>query len=107
MFHANPLFITEGFFDCLILQQNGFETISPGTVSFSNRELQILCSILPKQTQVYLCNDNELNRAGEKGAVAMAIHLAKNGYNVRIANIPLKESHIDARRKLEELNRGS
>lgn len=100
---AKSVVVTEGVADCISLSQNGFAAISPVTVRFSRHDQENVLKVLRKGQTVFVANDNDTNAAGEQGALAMAQHLARNGFTVKLIEIPLLEKHHAARRQLAAL----
>lgn len=100
---AKSVVITEGIADCISLDQHGIAAISPVTVRFSRHDQEIVLKVLRKGQTIFIANDNDANHAGEQGALAMARHLARNGFTVKLIEIPLLEKHQHARRQLAAL----
>jgi len=100
---AKAVVITEGIADCISLAQHGFAAISPVTVRFSKHDQDNVLKVLRKGQAIYIANDSDTNDAGEKGALAMAHHLARHGFGVKLIEIPLLEKHKHARRQLAAL----
>lgn len=82
------LFVTEGVADCLAALQVGLPAISPCTTSFSSATHERLLRLCAKARMVYLVNDSEESKAGEKGALATAEFLETNGVNARLVELP-------------------
>ena len=85
------LIITEGIGDCLVLMDNGYNAISPVTVSFKNEMLEPVASRLKRVRQVYIANDNEISKAGEAGAMRMYDFFLSKGIDAKIIEMPLEE----------------
>lgn len=79
--------ITEGVADCIAALQARFSCISPVTVSFSNRDFPRMARLVKRAEKVYICNDNEDNHAGEKGALKTAEYLERLGTPVGIVTL--------------------
>lgn len=100
---ADRVVITEGVTDCIAINQIGISSVSPCTTQFKKSDHELLKAILNKRQEVFISNDNEHSCAGDNGAHATANFLAKEGYSIKLINIPLTEQHLEARRKLELL----
>lgn len=76
----NMIIITEGIIDSLLLEQMGFPVISPITINITKFDIEMITSRIINVKNVYIINDNEKNKQGEKGALATAraILLAMN-----------------------------
>ncbi len=80
--------ITEGVADCIVMLQAGFPCISPVTVKFREKDYPKLISLTKGLKRVYICNDNEANEAGLKGALSTAEVLEKEGIETRLIKLP-------------------
>jgi DNA primase catalytic core len=80
--------ITEGVTDCIVMLQAGFPCISPVTVQFREKDHPKLISITKRLKRVYICNDNETNQAGLKGALNTAEALEREGIEARLIKLP-------------------
>ncbi|HEY3361482.1 MAG TPA: CHC2 zinc finger domain-containing protein [Methanosarcina sp.] len=83
--------ITEGVADCIAMLQAGFPCISPVTVQFRKKDHPKLISLTKGLQRVYICNDNEANQAGLKGALSTAEALESEGIETRIIELPKPE----------------
>jgi len=83
--------ITEGVADCISMLQAGVPCISPVTVQFREKDNPKLISLTKGLTRVYICNDNEGNKAGLKGALSTAEALEKEGIETRLIILPKPE----------------
>jgi len=83
--------ITEGVADCISMLQAGFPCISPVTVQFREKDNQKLISLANGLNRVYICNDNEANNAGIKGALSTAEALESAGIETRLIELPKPE----------------
>lgn len=83
--------ITEGIADSIVLLQNGYPVISPVTVQFSDKDNEKLVHAVKRLEKVYICNDNEESKAGEKGAIITGRLLKREGVNVFIVTLPREE----------------
>jgi len=83
--------ITEGVADCISMLQAGFPCISPVTVQFREKDNQKLISLANGLNRVYICNDNEANNAGLKGALSTAEALESAGIETRLIELPKPE----------------
>ena len=86
--------ITEGVADCIVMLQAGFPCISPVTVQFSGKDHQKLLSLTKGLKRVFICNDNESNESGLKGALSTAKALENEKIEARIIILP-KPPDID------------
>lgn len=87
-YKAKEILITEGVTDCIAAKQAGIPCISPVTTSFRDRDLPKLLELTKRCESVYICNDVEENKSGEKGAVKTALKLEEAGRNVYIVTLP-------------------
>lgn len=85
---ADYCIITEGVADCIAMLQAGFPCISPVTVQFREKDNQKLISLAKGLSRVYICNDNEANKAGLKGALNTAAALEEAGIETRLITLP-------------------
>jgi DNA primase catalytic core len=85
------LLVAEGIADALAALQAGIPCISPVTVSFGEADWPRLVTLTKSVQRTVIVNDNEENRAGEKGALKTAAHLFKNQRNARIGTLPRPE----------------
>lgn len=86
------LVISEGVTDCISAMQAGFATISPVTTRFPAHSAKRCAELASRFARTVVCNDNEENQSGEKGAIATAQMLFENGLpTVAIAQLPLPE----------------
>ena len=83
--------ITEGVADCIATLQAGFPCISPVTVQFREQDHPKLISLTRGLKRVYICNDNETNQAGLKGALSTAEALENAGIETRLIILPRPE----------------
>ncbi|MDM7918343.1 MAG: toprim domain-containing protein, partial [Methanosarcina sp.] len=83
--------ITEGVADCISMLQAGFPCISPVTVQFREKDNPKLISLTKGLNKVYICNDNEGNKAGLKGALSTAEALESAGIEARLIILPKPE----------------
>jgi len=88
---ADELLITEGVTDCISALQSGVRCISPVTVRFRKKDHPKLLALTARAKRVIICNDSEVNGAGEAGAVETAQALHAAGRDVRVATIPRPE----------------
>jgi DNA primase catalytic core len=88
---ADSCIITEGVTDCIMAMQNEIPCISPVTVQFRDRDHDKLYGLVADMKKVFICNDNEKNEAGQKGALKTAQFLQGKGIDVRLVNLPLPE----------------
>jgi len=107
LWSAEEVIITEGVTDCYTALQNGFACISPATVGFRQDDHNKLLKLTKNIKTVYICNDNESSKAGEKGAIKTAEFLESNNVNVEIINLPLPvgKSKIDLAEYLRDYGR--
>ena len=83
--------ITEGIFDALLAKQAGFGVISPVTTKFARRDILELCKLSKHWDTVYIINDSEISKEGEKGAIQTAEAIFKDGGDARLVILPLPE----------------
>ncbi|RXA21712.1 hypothetical protein EQO05_00180 [Methanosarcina sp. MSH10X1] len=83
--------ITEGVTDCIVMLQAGFPCISPVTVQFREKDHTKLISLTRELKCVYICNDNEENEAGIKGALKTAEALERARIETRLIILPKPE----------------
>lgn len=83
--------ITEGVADCIAMLQADFPCISPVTVQFREKDHPKLLSLTKGLKRVYVCNDNEVNHAGLKGALSTAEALESAGIEARLIELPKPE----------------
>ena len=88
---AEYCIITEGVADCIVMLQAGFPCISPVTVQFREKDHPKLINLTKRLKRVYICNDNETNKAGLKGALNTAEGLEGAGIEVRLIELPKPE----------------
>ena len=81
--------ITEGIVDALLAKQAGFGVISPVTTKFANKDIEQLCKLSKHWNVVYIINDSEVSKEGEKGALQTAEAIFKNGGFSRLVTLPL------------------
>jgi DNA primase len=91
---ADDCIITEGVADCVVMLQAGFPCISPVTVLFRDEDYKKLQSLTKGFKRVYVCNDNESNGAGLKGALSTAEALENEQIEARLIILP-KPPDID------------
>lgn len=85
---GEPLIITEGITDALIVLQSGYSCISPVTTGFKETKVQEMVEHCRKASAVYIINDNENSGAGLKGAVKTALSLHSAGIVNYIGELP-------------------
>ncbi len=83
------ILITEGVTDAIKACEAGVSAISPVTIAFINKHLDLIAHMLLGK-DVVICNDNEENGAGEKGMRHMEEQLKKRGVDVRCMTLPRK-----------------
>lgn len=91
---AKNCIITEGVTDCIMAIQNGFPCISPVTVQFRKADYDKIYDLIKHLETVYICNDNEVSGAGNKGATATTEYLISRGIDVCIIQLP-KTNELD------------
>ena len=89
---AADCIITEGVADCVVLLQAGFPCISPVTVQFRDKDHHKLLNLTKGLKRVFICNDNELNAAGLKGALSTAEALENEKIEARLITLPKPDS---------------
>lgn len=83
--------ITEGIVDALHAKQAGFGVISPVTTKFAKADIEELCRLAKRWKTVYVINDNEVSKEGEKGALQTAEAIFKDSGDARLVTLPLPE----------------
>ena len=83
--------ITEGIADAMKAEQHGIPVVSPVTVRLKRADFERHIELFKKKRRIYIINDNEENRSGERGAMDIADMLEAAGCSVRIAIIPRPE----------------
>jgi len=83
--------ITEGVADCIAMSQAGFPCISPVTVTFREADIPKLIKLTKELKRVYICNDNEENKTGLKGALSTAEEIEGVGIEARLIELPKPE----------------
>ncbi len=83
--------VTEGVADCVVMLQNGLPCVSPVTVQFREKDHPKLLSLMKGLNRVYICNDNEANQTGLKGALNTAEALESAGIETRLIILPKPE----------------
>lgn len=83
--------ITEGVADCIVMLQAGIPCISPVTVQFRDKDHLKLISLTKGLKRVYICNDNESNQAGLKGALNTAEVLERAEIETRLIELQKPE----------------
>jgi hypothetical protein len=86
--HGKTLLVTEGIADALAAYQAGIPCLSPVTVSFREADWPRLSRLCRQAAKVVIINDNEESEAGERGAVKTARHLAIQGIDARVGELP-------------------
>lgn len=89
--------VAEGLPDQLAVEMIGEPAISPVTTSFNAAQKEQLAGLC-KGLKVYIANDNEVNKAGETGALSTARFLEKAGIPTYLITLPLPDGadKIDA-----------
>jgi DNA primase catalytic core len=83
-----PVLVTEGVADCLVALQADMPAISPASVRFAKACYPRLLQLARRAQRLIICNDNEDNQAGMKGALATAGFLDREGVDVRLVTLP-------------------
>ncbi|MBZ5623320.1 MAG: hypothetical protein LAQ69_32050 [Acidobacteriia bacterium] len=96
------IIITEGVTDCISLMEHGFPVVSPVTVQIREADWERLLPKLAGVKTVFICQDNEVSKAGMTGALRTARILAEHGILTTLAILPLGEKQQEARRQLRE-----
>lgn len=86
--NVREIWITEGITDAMLGQEAGASVVSPVTTRLRRQDIDKYVKYFKAKEVIYIANDNEENQSGEKGAMATADHLERNGCNVRIVSIP-------------------
>lgn len=85
---GEPLIITEGITDALIVLQSGYSCISPVTTGFKKEKVPEMVDHCRTASAVYIINDNEFSGAGLEGAVRTALALHSAGIVNYIGELP-------------------
>jgi DNA primase catalytic core len=85
---GKTLLVTEGIADALAALQAGIPCLSPATISFGEADWPRLSRLCRQAAKVVIINDNEESEAGERGALKTANHLALQGIDARIGELP-------------------
>jgi DNA primase catalytic core len=88
---ADSVIITEGVTDCIKVLQEGLACISPVTVRIKDEQKEYAYQLVRSKKEVIVCNDNEDNETGRKGAIATAEYLESKGVPVRVIELPRPE----------------
>ncbi|AKB32693.1 hypothetical protein MSSIH_2003 [Methanosarcina siciliae HI350] len=88
---ADYCIVTEGVTDCITMLQAGIPCISPVTVNFRKEDHDKLISLTQRLETVHICNDNEVNESGLKGALETAEALEGAGIEARLIILPKPE----------------
>lgn len=73
---GDPLIITEGITDCLIVLQSGNPCISPVTTAFKREKApEVAECVRQSGGPIYIINDNEVSGAGDAGAARIGYAL--------------------------------
>ena len=95
---AGHLVVTEGVTDCIAAIQAAIPCISPVTTTISNELWPRFLRLTKGIPSIYLCNDNETSRQGEKEALEIARQLFgeadKEAYIIALPR-PLEAEKID------------
>jgi len=89
-YNPDILVISEGMTDALSCHLSKFASISPITTSFKDADEKRVIKYLQryKNGKIVIINDNELNKAGEKGGEKTLHLLLKNNLPVSFGKIP-------------------
>lgn len=85
---ADEIIIAEGAPDWISAVDYGFNTISPVTTNFREKDFEKLERLTQGAKTVYIINDNEDNQAGFKGALKTGKYLTEKGKNVFLVELP-------------------
>jgi len=93
----DEILIAEGITDYLAAKMHGMNAVSAVTTSFKKSEAETVSDLCGKFKRVYVANDNEENKAGNKGAAKICEMLISNRINPYVVILPLAEgaSKID------------
>ncbi len=86
--NADVCFIAEGLADCIVLNQFGFPCISLGSTNTTDENKAHLIDILRTKSKIYVCFDNDENRAGQNGAREVGQILFDTSLSVKIITLP-------------------
>jgi DNA primase catalytic core len=88
--------ITEGLADCIIANQYGFPCLALGSTGVSKECQERLITLLKNEKCVYLCFDNDENKAGQNGALKLGQTFFDAGIRVKVIGLPRgSESKMD------------
>lgn len=85
--NTSVVLITEGITDAIAACQAGIATVSTVTTSFKRAKLDEIAGQL-RGKKVIICNDNEENGSGDRGAEQMESELMPRGIDVQRVQLP-------------------
>jgi len=88
---GGDLILTEGITDAIWAHHRGLDCLAPVTKQFKRDHLDDLVSLAEDAERVYLCNDAEETSTGLEAALRTADHLADEGIDVQVAELPRDE----------------
>lgn len=103
--NTRQVVLTEGVADTVSLSMLGIPTISPVTKKYSKNDFKNIKKLIPRDVEIIIINDNDLNNEGQKGANSMAEELTLEGYQVKNIEIPLDEERVAIREIYQKLRR--
>ncbi len=92
---ADFCFITEGLADCIVANQFGFPCLALGSTGISKECQEHLIHLLGEKKCVYLCFDNDENKAGQKGAITIGQILFDACIQIKIIDLPSGSKKMD------------
>jgi DNA primase len=87
--NKDEIIITEGITDYLSLKMHGFNSVSPVTTSFKKDDCERVSIFCRDFRRIYICNDNEVSEAGQKGAKKICDMLTRDQMDPYIIELPL------------------
>jgi hypothetical protein len=97
------ILVAEGITDAIAAMERGFNAISPVTVRFKKADIDRLSRKLTGYSgKIIIIPDNEISKVGLDGALNTARTLSEQGLDARIAELPLEEIHVSARKALQQ-----
>lgn len=88
----NFLIITEGIIDSILIKQLQLPVLSPITKELSKNDLEKIITATKNIDNIYIINDSEVNKQGEKGSINTAKKILNaSGKEMKICRLPLPE----------------
>lgn len=96
----STLLVVEGVTDAIAAQQAGFEVVAMTGARLPKNELERVVRRLRGAGTVVIAQDNELSSIGAEAAVRTARALDREGVRCRVAIVPTRAKHDEARARL-------